>query len=365
MHGRSHRDRHVTMFFRVDNAGENKALKAFVTANGFANVEFEFTPRNSPQFNGSIERKIAVLWTRTKSLLNTAKLTQWLGNGLWPKAFLHSILLENIIVPTNKTASACKLFHGKDCKGLHHLHVFGEVAVVKGSNKIQGKLKNKGLPLLHCGIARDHTADCFTFLNPKTKKCVESRDVNLWLNQTHAEHKGLSPPSQLSTVVHVPLANDADTWEALEDIENVPPLPTVPAGNVPPSDASTCSDNNNPADAPPDLFSPARTINSPVAKRMVRELQPHLLDPIEGQDVDATQENANVRVTRSRKGATADTGDAHATMAYLAMCSKHDDFSEFATMAKEKHDSNVSLAENQFSTIPVYKAHCGLRRYIA
>jgi len=51
----------------VDNAGENRALKAFLTANGFANVEFEFTPRNSPQFNGKIERKIAVLWSRTKS----------------------------------------------------------------------------------------------------------------------------------------------------------------------------------------------------------------------------------------------------------------------------------------------------------
>ena len=129
----------VTIFFRVDNTGENKALKAFLTANGFANVEFEFTPRNSPQFNGRIECKIAVLWTRTKSLLNTAKLPQWLRNGLWPKAFLHSILLENVINPTNKTASAYKLFHGEDYKGLNHLHIFGEVAIVKGSTKIQSK----------------------------------------------------------------------------------------------------------------------------------------------------------------------------------------------------------------------------------
>jgi len=126
-------------------------------------VEFKFTPRNSPQFN------------RTKSLLNIAKLPQWLRNGLWPKAFLHSILLENAIVPTNKTASVYKLFHGEDYKGLNHLHIFGEIAVVKGSNKIQSKLKNKGLPLMYWGIAMDHTADCFTFLNPKTKKYVESR----------------------------------------------------------------------------------------------------------------------------------------------------------------------------------------------
>jgi len=286
----------VTIFFRVDNAGENKALKAFLTANGFANVEFEFTPRNSPQLNGRIERKIAVLWTRTKSLLNTAKLPQWLRNGLWPKAFLHSILLENVIVPTNKTASAYKLFYGEDYKGLNHLHIFGEVAVVKGTTKIQSKLKNKGLPLLCCGIVMDHAADCFTFLNTKTKKYVESRDVNLWLNQTYGEYEGLSPPSQLSTVVHVPLANDADNLQELENIENVPPPPNVPGTNVPPSDASTHSNNNNQADAPPVLFSPARTIQSPVAKRMVRELQPHLLDPIEDQDGNVTQENENVRI---------------------------------------------------------------------
>jgi len=222
---------------------------------------------------------------------------------------------------------------------------------VKGSNKIQGKLKNKGFPLLCCGIARDHAADCFTFLNPKTKKYVESRDVNLWLNQTYGEYEGLSPPSQLSTVVHVPLANNADNLEALDNIENVPPQPHVPAMNVPPSDVSIHSTNNNQADAPPGLFSPARTMQSPVAKRMVRELQPHLLDPIEGPDGDVTQENENVRVTRSRKGAT-DLGDAHATMAYLAMCSKHDDFLEFAMMAVEKYDLKASLTQDQFSTIP-------------
>jgi len=264
----------VTIFFCVDNAGENKALKAFLTANGFAHVEFEFTPRNSPQFNGRIERKITVLWSRTRPLLNTAQLPQWLRNGLWPKAFLHSILLENVIVPINKTASAYMLFHGEDYKGLNHLHIFCEVAVVKGSNKIQSKLKNKGLPLLHCDIARDHAADCFTFLNPETKKYVESRDVNLWLNQTYGEYEGMPSPSQLSTVVHAPLENDTDNLTELEDIENIPPqFPphNVPATNVPPSDASTNSNNNNQADIPPALYSPAPTLQSPVTKRMVRE----------------------------------------------------------------------------------------------
>jgi len=108
-------------------------------------------------------------------------------------------------------------------------------------------LKNKGIPLIYCGIARDHAVDCFTFLNPKTKKYVESRDVNLWLNQTYGEYEGLSPPTQLSTVVHVPMGNNNSDLQALEDAENIPPAITnnAPATNVPPSDASTASSNNN------------------------------------------------------------------------------------------------------------------------
>jgi len=132
-------------------------------------------------------------------------------------------------------------------------------------------------------------------------------------------------------VVHVPLENNTDILQELEDIENVPPqVPPrlIHATNVHPSDASTNSANNNQADVPPALFSPAPTLQSPVAKRMVRELQPHLMDPIENQDpveTDITQALENVRVTRSRKGAM-DLGDAHATMASLAMCNKFEDF---------------------------------------
>jgi len=69
----------------------------------------------------------------------------------------------------------------------------------------------------------------------------------------------------------------------------MPPPHNVPATNVPPSDASTTSANNHQADVPPVLFSPAPTMQSPVAKRMVRELQPHLMDPIENQDPVKTE----------------------------------------------------------------------------
>jgi len=139
--------------------------------------------------------------------------------------------------------------------------------------------------------------------------------------------------------------------QELDNVENLTPLPCVPAANVPPSDASTHSDDNNQADAPPELFCPAGITQSRVVKRMVRELQPHLLDPVEDQNADVAQENENVRVTRSRKSAT-DFGDAHAVMSCLAMCGKCDDFSEFVMMDVKKCDLKVSLTQHQFSTIP-------------
>jgi len=44
MHAKGMTPTNVTTFFWVDNSGENEALQVFLKANGFANVEFEFTP---------------------------------------------------------------------------------------------------------------------------------------------------------------------------------------------------------------------------------------------------------------------------------------------------------------------------------
>ena len=86
---------------------------------------------------------------------------------------------------------------------------------------------------------------------------------------------------------------------------------------------------------------------------MVRELQPHLLDPLEEPPIEPTltQRNENLRVTRSR-GSNANVEDSHSAMAYLAMCDKFDDFSDFALMAIEKYDLKVSLTKEQFGSIP-------------
>ena len=311
----------ITIFIRLDNSGENKALQAFLTANGFGHVQFEFTPRESPQYAGRVERKFATLWSRVRSLLNAAKLPLALRSALWPKAFLLAILIENIIVPLRKDMTSYKLFHGKDYGGISHLHQFGEVAIVKTGKKIQSKLDNKGSPLIYCGPAKDHSYDTHTFLNPKTKKFIESRDVNLWMHQVYGEYKGLSAPSQPSTVITLPIDK---TDDPLPD-DTPPPIENAPAPAPVPI---VTQDEEVPA--PPVLQSPT----APQQKRMVRELAPHLIDPQE--ETTFTQDIENVRVTRSQ-ARTQDLDD-QATFAQLAMCDKYQNFDEFAMVASQKYD---------------------------
>ena len=70
------------MFIRLDNARENKTLKKMVEdASDLDLIVFEFTPPHSPQFN-SVERKFAVLWARTRVILNASMLEGKLRAGL-------------------------------------------------------------------------------------------------------------------------------------------------------------------------------------------------------------------------------------------------------------------------------------------
>jgi transposase InsO family protein len=62
------------------------------------NIKFEFTAPGTPQQNGKVERAFATLFGKTRSMLNAARITIPLGNGLWENCAKLSVQLENIIV---------------------------------------------------------------------------------------------------------------------------------------------------------------------------------------------------------------------------------------------------------------------------
>ena len=63
------------------------------------------------------------------------------------------------------------------------------MGVVKTTQKIKGKLKNRGIPVMYLGRAPDHPGDTFCLLNLESELVLVSRDV-IWLNKTYGDYKG-------------------------------------------------------------------------------------------------------------------------------------------------------------------------------
>ena len=61
-------------------------------------IAFEYTPRDSPEFNGKIERKFATLYWRVRAVLNAAKLPKKLQDKLWGEAVVYTTNLENLLM---------------------------------------------------------------------------------------------------------------------------------------------------------------------------------------------------------------------------------------------------------------------------
>ena len=69
-------------YLRCDNSGENKATESLFRRNGIP-IKFEFTAPNTPQQNGVVERKLATLYGRIRSMLNAARINEELREKLW------------------------------------------------------------------------------------------------------------------------------------------------------------------------------------------------------------------------------------------------------------------------------------------
>ena len=78
------KDKVTVQTIRCDNAGENNKVEELCKkTTGLAHIKFEYTPWDTPQFNGVVEHAFATLYGWVRSLNNAAGLTPTLRNGLW------------------------------------------------------------------------------------------------------------------------------------------------------------------------------------------------------------------------------------------------------------------------------------------
>ena len=134
--------------WRMDNACKNKTTFEAFICNGFGIIP-EYTARETPQHNGTVERSFAMLYGRVRSILNHAGLDPTRRARLWAEAAATATKLDNISVSSTDQQSPHELFYGERAKYEQHLRTFGEKCVVTKSNtnKAKAKLDDCGLCL--------------------------------------------------------------------------------------------------------------------------------------------------------------------------------------------------------------------------
>jgi hypothetical protein len=186
-----HRDKLISgkPKIRLDNSSENEALEVRMRTDSVG-ANFEFTAPGSPQFAGVVERKFATLFARVRSILNSARLSQDLRNGLWAEAAKYATDVENSLISGSRKASSWSMFYKKESPINRNLRQFREIAILDNHQKrgFHSKLENRGYAALYLGHADNHASDVYRFLNLETKCVVWSRDCT-WLNKTYASYK--------------------------------------------------------------------------------------------------------------------------------------------------------------------------------
>jgi len=173
-------------YLRCDNAGENKMTDELLKKKGI-HVEFEYTSPNTPQHNGKVERKFATLYGRIRAMLNAAGLDGNLRQKLWAEAANTATICDGIMVPRRGIKPPYEQFYKQENKCVRNLRRFGEVGIMTKKASIQGKLKDKGVPVMFLGYTIDHSSDTYRVLNLKTNQVVLSRDIYKWLNLSYQQ----------------------------------------------------------------------------------------------------------------------------------------------------------------------------------
>ena len=174
----------IVQTIRCDNAGENKILEENCKATtGLAHIKFQYTPRDTPQFNGVVERAFATLYGRVRAMNNAANLSQDLRDGLWTECASTATCLDNIL-SINGESSPYELFYGHPSKIMNNLRTFGELGIVKTASKTQSKIVNRGEACIFVGYPSNHPTNTYRMLNLRTHKVIISCDI-IWMHRMH------------------------------------------------------------------------------------------------------------------------------------------------------------------------------------
>ena len=156
--------------FHSDHGGEftsNELLKYWDDHGVIATT----VPRDTPQYNGIVERMHRTILDGTRALLIQSRL---------PRSF-WLLAMDTVVYAINRTVRSTKraMSPTEIVTGikpiLSHMRVFGCDAMVHQKNP-NGKLDSKAIPMVFVGYVTQRMA--YKFFNPATRRLVVERDAN-------------------------------------------------------------------------------------------------------------------------------------------------------------------------------------------
>ena len=120
------------------------------------------------------------MYNKVRSMFNNSGIEGNLRVKLWAECCLTSMILTNVSVDTTSTQSSHLKYYKKKSKIV--LRTFGELAVVKDSESIKGKIKNRGILCIFLGYSENRIKVTYIFYNLNTNRVIMIRDI-IWIEK--------------------------------------------------------------------------------------------------------------------------------------------------------------------------------------
>ena len=162
---------HGVEIVRFDNLGENLALqKCCNSATWQLGIEFEFTPRDTPQQNSLAEVGIFTLANCVRAMMHYAHVPLEYCYKLFRDCYATAAKVDGLIIVNinGEFASQFEHFCGTNPKCTAYLWTLEYAGTVKLCQKMTPKLSDQGKTCMMIGYAHDHSGGTYCMWDKDT-----------------------------------------------------------------------------------------------------------------------------------------------------------------------------------------------------
>ena len=211
---------------RCDNAGENQKLQKRLKSADWklSNIKFEYTGRHTPQQNYLVEKGFETLYSRSRAMMNAAKVPEELKYKLFRDAIHTATKLDSLVTVKSKGKSCTRhhMWYGKEPAFVKNMKVWGEAGIVSNKSTNTNKLQNKGIMCMFVGYPDDHAGDCYRMYDPKTSRILTTRDVR-WIGKYYYGHDKIKKEVKVEadSGLEEAVPDDTDDKDAIQQTNQV------------------------------------------------------------------------------------------------------------------------------------------------